>query len=187
MPYDPSEWRGTLLKVVAGQAANLERIEPGLVLDGTTNDGDQIVLVGPKPGIIQLDSTPPIIKDRKVRENKDYVITLAPLRDDTRDRIVGRDGRDIQYAVYLLVMLTEEEEKLDKSENGTHMRLERKVDAVLHDFQAVFFDDLHLQRNCAGGLVDDATYSVDWSQEVVYPGRLLIVTVGSTLYRLRQA
>lgn len=170
-------------RILLAQQANLARIQTGVVLEGTTGEGEQIELWGPKPDIIRLHDAPLRFAQDTVLENWERIITLGPLRNAPDARIVSRSDRFIGYQIQLLTRLTEAEIVADRSQvvqAGTRPMnpLSEKLHKLVYDFHHVFFDHHHLPTEaCPNGLVDDQDYTLSFEPGIEYPLALVVIEV----------
>jgi len=174
----PSEVEDPMYEILMAQAANVARIETGLVVDGTTGTGSQITLWGPTPNIVRLYDTPMRLIADNTLENWERIITLSPIADNEDGRVVQRNDRVLRYQVHFGVRLTQQEQEDDRvalfTANAagnlrTESFLAKKAHRLIHDFAAVFADDLSLEASAGCHLVDHSSFSLSWVTDIEYP------------------
>lgn len=181
----PEQLEEPVYRILLAQQANIARITEGLVLEGTSGDGREIELWGPAPNLIRLYDKPIRFIERPVLENWERIITLAPVNDNDAGRFASRDDRSVTYQVNFLVRLTDSEQREDRealTQTPTAPisvgLLAPKAHRLLYDWHHVFFDNHHLiTSDCPQGLVDDASYGVEWEPTVEYPYSLFTAVV----------
>lgn len=175
-----------MYQILVAQQANIARIKADLILEGTTGNGDQILLNGPRPDLIRLHDQPLRFAQDSAIENWERLITLTPTHVRPAARITSRTDRDFGYQVQILVRLTDREQFSDREQlvqGGKRQEnpLSEKLHRLLQDFHHVFFDDQHLVTDeCPQGLVDDADYSIAFEPGVEYPMALVTLDVVGT-------
>lgn len=176
-------------RILKAQSLNLQRIATDLVLDGTDYKGDNIKLWGPRPDVIRLYDTPLRFVQDNLIANWERIITLTPLSDVEAARIVQRRDATVTYQIHVLVRLTDAEVNQDRLEVfadavRTDSPLAIKAHKAVHDITRLLDDNMHLigldteEPTCANsGLVDHASYAVEWQPGVEYPESLFTITV----------
>jgi hypothetical protein len=172
-----------MLRILEAQQANIARIETDLVVPGTTGDGSQIRLWGPRPDVIRLYDTPLAFVQAGVLQNWDAIISLMPLQDSSREQIINRNDRGFRYMVQFLVRLQDSEIGTDRAQavvDGVKADnpLAAKAHRLVYDWHHVFHDNIHLETDeCPQGLVDHAEYDMTWEPGVEYPMALFTAEV----------
>lgn len=175
-------------RVLRAQAANIQRINEGLVLAGTDGQGSQIELWGPQPNVIRLYDTPMRFYEDAALNAWERIITLMPVFDRTGARFTGRADRQIVYQVQFLVRLTDREMARDREVSSIEgirpdNPLAEKAHRLVFDWHHVFHDNpflAGLDEDCPNGLVDDASYDMAWEPGVLYPTSLFTATITAT-------
>lgn len=175
-----------MYRILRAQAANLQRIQTGVQLDGTDGNGNPIVLWGPMPDLIRLYDTPLAFVETQALESWERIITLTPAATGRESRIANRVDRTFQYTVSMLVRLSQREMDSERQQVLVGNRrvdnaLAEKMHRLLYDFHHVFFDNIFLRtEECDVGLVDDADYDTTWEQAVEFPYSLVTMSVSGT-------
>lgn len=173
---DVLSWKHPEFRIMACQGGNIQRIEAGAAVDWK-NRGEDVVLVGPTPAIVRLSDTPIRIQDQNLYQDAERIVTIVPLIDRTAARFVERDDRAFEYMVVCGLQLSRAEQEQDKLEMGTDSLLARKIDAWLHDFRAVFNDNMELAYDgCPSGLTDDHSYSITYDPQIDWPRAIVQIT-----------
>lgn len=176
-----------MYQILKAQQANIARIETGLVVEGTTGTGEEVILWGPTPDLIRLYDTPTRLVQADAMDAWERIVTLAPLEDNSEARIVHRDDRVYRYIVQFLIRLTVPEQEADHAEmvkGGVKPSnpLALKSHRLIYDWLHVFHDNLLLETaDCPQGLVDTASYRLLWDPGIEYPSVMFAAEVTGSL------
>ena len=171
-----------MYQILEAQQQNIARIEPDLVLPGTSASGDQVKLHSKKPNLIRLYDTPTRIVQASALEKWETIITLTPMELLEDGKITNRNDRIFKYLVIFLVQLTPAEQSADatqmvsggiKSENYLSIKAHR----LAYDWHHIFHDDLHLMESPGCTLIDTAGYNLRWDPGVEYPMSMFVAEV----------
>lgn len=162
MPPPPTS---PLLEVMRAQKENLNRIELGLELEGTTADGNPLVIQSRKPELIRLLDTPLALQQKRTRAETAYerILTIAPVRSKLAGKISNRRDLSLSYLIHGLVTLSKAEMVGDEASSYEENPLSDKLMGLANDVEMLIFDDYHL-----GGIVQEIV-DVETSWNIDYP------------------
>lgn len=176
-----------MFRILTAQAKNLARMGSGVIMPGTTGQGENITLWGPAPDVIRLYDRPLRFIEGNALDNWERIITLAPVVDSPAGRVTGRNDRNFRYQIHFFVRLLDSEQAADRSAVLTGNRdasnpLAVKAHRLIYDFHHTFFDNIHLTGDdlCPTGLVDDADYTMAWDAGTEYPNTLFVADVSGS-------